>query len=68
MELRHPPLTEARWRTSSYSGASSQTCVEVAPLGDRVGVRDTKDRTRGTHLITAPTWHTFLDAVKHGRL
>jgi len=40
----------------------------VAPLAEHVGVRDTKDRAHGAHLVTAHAWHTFVDAVKHDRL
>lgn len=32
--------TTTTWRTSSYTG--NGTCVELGPLGDEVGVRDTK--------------------------
>lgn len=57
---------DVTWRTSSWSGASNN-CVEVAHLpGDRVAVRDTKDRTRSAHLHTAPAWAAFLSSVRAG--
>nr|WP_285701123.1 DUF397 domain-containing protein [Actinomadura sp. NBRC 104412] len=32
------------WRRSSYSGGESgSTCVELARIGDAVGIRDSKD-------------------------
>lgn len=58
----------ARWRKSSYSGRPEQQCVEVAPLGSRVGVRDTKNRAGG--IITAPAaaWTAVLGAIRADRL
>jgi len=58
-------LDHVAWRKSSYSnGAEVGECVEVAPLDDRTGVRDTKDRARG-HLEIAPgSWAAFLAAVR----
>ncbi|HEX5567790.1 MAG TPA: DUF397 domain-containing protein [Streptomyces sp.] len=35
-------LTGARWRRSSHSGGSND-CVEIADLGARVAIRDSKD-------------------------
>ena len=47
-------MSEPAWRTSSRSGGSAETCVEVAPLGDGgVLVRDTKDRDRAPLRYTA---------------
>ncbi|WP_235206455.1 DUF397 domain-containing protein [Actinomadura welshii] len=31
------------WRKSSHSGQEGSTCVELAELGGRVGVRDSTD-------------------------
>jgi hypothetical protein len=61
-------LTDARWRTSSFSGNSGGGCVEVAFLPDgAVGVRDTKDRTRPPHHFSVAQWSAFVSAVKSGR-
>ena len=35
-------VTTAHWRKSSYSGSEGGECVEVADLGARVAVRDSK--------------------------
>ncbi|MEU8975909.1 DUF397 domain-containing protein [Streptomyces monashensis] len=35
-------LASAPWQKSSYSGGAND-CVEIASLGDRVAVRDSKD-------------------------
>jgi Domain of unknown function (DUF397) len=61
-------LTDARWRTSSFSGSSGASCVEVAFLPDgSVGVRDTKDRTRAPHQYSAEQWAAFVAGVRAGR-
>lgn len=55
----------APWRKSSNSEAGS--CVEVARMGDWVGVRDTKASGRGPVLeFTLPEWSAFLKGVAHG--
>jgi Domain of unknown function (DUF397) len=56
---------EARWRTSSYSGANGGNCVEVASPGGAVAVRDTKhDRTGPVLRFTPAAWREFADQVK----
>jgi hypothetical protein len=55
-----------QWRTSSFSGGSGNSCVEVAFLPDAVAVRDTKDRTRAPHLYRGEPWRAFLAAVRAG--
>ncbi|GLZ09754.1 hypothetical protein Acsp03_72200 [Actinomadura sp. NBRC 104412] len=43
-----------KWRKSSYSGPEGQsTCVELARIGEAVGIRDSKD-TDGPKLIVTP--------------
>ena len=46
MAARHPDLSQAIWRKSSYSSSTGQNCVEVATnLPGIVAVRDSKDPT-----------------------
>lgn len=62
-------MSEARWRTSSYSNGNTggAGCVEVAFLpGKRVGLRDTKDRSRPAHHYPATEWAAFLAAIRAG--
>ncbi|MEU7021601.1 DUF397 domain-containing protein [Streptomyces sp. NPDC046203] len=55
-----PDLTEAAWRTSSYSGAQGE-CVEVAPnLPHLVPVRDSKHPAGPALTFTPDAWRTFL--------
>ena len=52
----------ANWRKSS--GSDSGACVEVARVGDVVGVRDTKAAGRGPVLEFTPNeWRAFLTGV-----
>lgn len=53
-------LDSASWRTSTYSGTGGGNCVEVAPAGRIVGVRDTKDRDGDTLAVRADAWRAFI--------
>ncbi|MFD0688836.1 DUF397 domain-containing protein [Actinomadura fibrosa] len=57
------------WRKSTYSGGGNDdACVEVAWLGDRVGVRDSKDPA-GARLGFAPREFGDLVArIRNGEL
>ena len=53
------------WRKSSLS--TTNGCVEVAFVGDRIAVRDSKQRGRGPVLeFTATEWAAFLGGVLGG--
>ncbi|TDC71086.1 DUF397 domain-containing protein [Streptomyces hainanensis] len=60
-----PDLSEAAWSKSSYSDGNGGTCVEVADLTARVGVRDSKD-TDGIAPFTVPkaAWASFIDQLR----
>ncbi|MER5627806.1 DUF397 domain-containing protein [Streptosporangium sp. NPDC002544] len=62
-------LTGAAWRKSSYSGGSSDNCVEVAMnLPDIIAVRDSKDPA-GPALAFSPTaWNNFLTGIRSGEI
>jgi uncharacterized protein DUF397 len=56
-------LSRAQWRTSSYS-SSNGACVEVAAnSGDRVLVRDTKDREGPVLAFRPSAWRQFTGRV-----
>ncbi|WP_422770187.1 DUF397 domain-containing protein [Plantactinospora sp. WMMC1484] len=59
---------DAKWRTSSRSGANGN-CVEVADkVGAVVAVRDSKDRS-GPVLVFGPAaWTTFTASLRDGTL
>jgi hypothetical protein len=55
-------MTELAWRTSSFSG-SEANCVEIA-AGDRVLVRDAKDKSGAVLRFTPAAWRRFAGQVK----
>jgi hypothetical protein len=52
------------WRTSSYSGASGNACVEVASSGTAVLVRDTTNRDGIVLAVNAAAWHHFTASLR----
>jgi uncharacterized protein DUF397 len=53
------------YQKSSFSGGGD--CVEVRLLEDgKIGVRDSKDRSRTPHLFTREEWVAFLAGVRAG--
>ena len=52
------------WKKSSWSAANGH-CVEVARLGDHVGVRHSRDTAPGRPVLvfTREEWETFLLGV-----
>lgn len=58
-------LAAGPWRKSSHSGANN-ACVEIAPRGLFVGVRDSKDPNGPVLCFEADVFTEFLDAVNNG--
>ncbi|MER6072055.1 DUF397 domain-containing protein [Streptomyces sp. NPDC001817] len=54
------------WRKSSFSDLGAADCVEVACTGDRIMVRDTKDRDHATLRFTPASWRAFLARATRG--
>lgn len=46
-------MTKVVWRKSSYSSSQGDECVELADLGELVGIRDSRD-PYGPKLHLAP--------------
>lgn len=62
-----PDLSGAEFRKSSYSGGSSDNCVEVATnLPGAVAVRDSKDPSGPVLTFTPAVWRDFLKGVRDG--
>jgi hypothetical protein len=55
--------TRDGWRKSSYSGNTSE-CVEVAPRGRVVGVRDSKDPERPHIAVGVAAWDAMVSDIK----
>jgi hypothetical protein len=50
------------WRKSSFSGVNTD-CVEVAPISDRVGVRDSKNISTPNLAFPRAGWRDFMDSL-----
>ena len=65
MATRHPDLSQAIWRKSSYSSSTGQNCVEVATnLPDVVAVRDSRDRKGPQLIVSIADWNGLLNAIR----
>ncbi|MDS1271484.1 DUF397 domain-containing protein [Lipingzhangella sp. LS1_29] len=56
------------WRKSSFSGSTTQNCVEIADLPGGTAVRDTQHRDHGYLEFPATEWRALLADIKDGRL
>lgn len=52
-----------QWRTSTYTQNGSGNCVEVGLAPGVVGIRDTKNRTRGHFMVSRTAWAAFVRSV-----
>lgn len=67
MAARHPDLSHALWRKSSYSSSTGQNCVEVATnLPGIVAIRDSKDPNGPQLIVSASEWQTFAAGITEG--
>jgi hypothetical protein len=57
-------LSRAAWRKSTRS--STNGCVEVGMVEDRIAVRDSKDREGSVLIFTAHEWEAFLGGAQDG--
>jgi hypothetical protein len=61
MAPRHPDLSQAIWRKSSYSSSTGQNCVEVAVnLPGVVVLRDSKNLDGPPLIVSHSDWRTFI--------
>jgi hypothetical protein len=63
----HDQFRHAAWRKSSYSQGATQ-CIEVADLGARLAVRDSKNPGGPVLLLTARQMRDLVRRTKTGRL
>ena len=69
MAARHPDLSQAIWRKSSYSSSTGQNCVEVATnLPGIVAVRDSQDPDGPAFIVSAAEWRSFIAGIREVRL
>lgn len=60
-------FTDATWRKASASNGND-TCVEVARVGDTVGLRDSKDPAGPVLEVAPAAFAAFVDGVRSGQL
>lgn len=58
-------MVDAAWRKSSFSNGIGE-CVELADLGDSIGVRDSKNPGDLTLFLTRGELRAFIEGVKAG--
>ncbi|MFF7633813.1 DUF397 domain-containing protein [Kitasatospora sp. NPDC008050] len=64
-----PDLSNAAWRKASYSGQSSNDCVEVADgFAGVTPVRDSKDPSGPALVFPASSFAAFVGELKAGHL
>ncbi|GAA4231692.1 DUF397 domain-containing protein [Actinomadura meridiana] len=56
------------WRKSSRSNTQGNECVEVADMGESVGLRDSKSPESGHLALTPEAFATLLAHVKRDEL
>ena len=58
-------MNDLAWQKSSYSSASGDNCVEVAPLpGGGRAIRDSKAPDAGLFVLTPAQWQTLRQAMR----
>jgi len=57
-----------KWRKSTYSGTGQSNCVELADLGDKVGIRDSKNPSAGYHAVSREVLKGLVGRIKAGKL
>jgi len=61
-------MTDPVWRKSSFSSGNDGNCVEVAFLGDSVGMRDSKNPDGAMLTVDRSGLTSLLASLKVGRL
>lgn len=57
---------EDAWFKASFSENQGQSCVEIAKLSTRVGIRDSKDKGGPALVVDPSAFSAFVDGVRGG--
>ena len=63
MSLTDPEVRDLQWRKSRRS-VGNGACVEVAPLGGQIAVRDSQNPDGTLLQYPAQSWQGFVAAIK----
>jgi hypothetical protein len=66
MYLDNDGDSNLQWRKARRS-ANNGACVEVAPAGEQVFIRDSKDRDGPVVWYSGTSWRTFVADARIGR-
>lgn len=61
-----PDWASAEWRKSGRSSNQGGNCVEVAVVGDLIGLRDSKNPAGGVLVFARDRWRDFLAGIRNG--
>lgn len=62
----HPHTTELPFHKSSYSGARTDNCVEIADTAGASAIQDTKNPNQGHLLFPSAEWSALLSTTRIG--
>lgn len=66
MSLNDLKVNDLQWRKARCS-ANNGACVEVAPAGGQILIRDSKEQDGLVMQFSASAWRVFLDNAKIGQ-
>jgi hypothetical protein len=67
MSLTNPEVLDLHWRKSRRS-VGNGACVEVAPLGGQIAVRDSMNPDGGRLQYTPQSWQVFVAAIRSNKV